>query len=132
MRTPTPPAVTARLVDPVGVMTVPTAAEALGTGVDGVVITSSTASRLELPDAALRAGVPAFCVKPVAADPPAGEHLAAFRAGLAGFLDVVGGGPSPCTLADRMEASWLAEACARSFQEHRPVLRAAVAAPAGE
>jgi predicted dehydrogenase len=98
-RTSTPPAVAARLVDPVGVMTVPTAAEALGTGVDGVVIASSTASHLELPDAALRVGVPAFCEKPVAADPAAGEHLAAFRAELAGFMDVVVGAPSPCTLA---------------------------------
>jgi myo-inositol 2-dehydrogenase / D-chiro-inositol 1-dehydrogenase len=300
-------AVAARLGDTVGVTTVPTAAEVLASGVDGVVIASPTASHLELLDAALRVGVPAFCEKPVAADPVAAEHLvplvqasgvpvqigfqrrfdpafrrakadldagvlgrlttvrsttldpappspayiagsggifrdcsihdldtvrwvtgrevvevyatgtnageaffrdvgdvdtasilltfddgtlgvisntryngrgydarlelhgsldavaagldeslplrsadptvtfpsrpphrffmdrfaAAFRAELAGFLDAVVGAPSPCTLADGLEASWLAEACALSFHEHRPVPRAEVAAAAG-
>lgn len=299
-------AVAARLVDTVGFTTVPSAAEVLASGVDGVVIASSTASHLELLEAALRVG-PAFCEKPVAVDPAAAEHLvplaqarsvpvqigfprrfdpafrrakadldagvlgrlttvrsttldpapppaayiagsggifrdcsihdldtvrwvtgrdvvevyatgtnageaffrdvgdvdtasilltfddgtvgvisntryngrgydvrlelhgsldaiaagldeslplrsadptvtfpsgpphrffmdrfaAAFRAELAGFLDVVAGAPSLCTLADGLEASWLAEACALSFHEHRPVMRAEVAAPAG-
>jgi myo-inositol 2-dehydrogenase/D-chiro-inositol 1-dehydrogenase len=59
------------------------------------------------------------------------RFAAAFRAELAGFLDVVAGAPSLCTLADGLEASWLAEACALSFHEHRPVMRAEVAAPAG-
>ena len=45
----------------------------------------------------------------------------AFRAELAAFTDVVAGAPSPCTLADGVEASWLAEACALSHREHRPV-----------
>jgi phosphoglycerate dehydrogenase-like enzyme len=29
--------------------------------------------------------------------------------------------PSPCTVADGLEADWIAEACARSQREHRPV-----------
>lgn len=29
--------------------------------------------------------------------------------------------PSPCTVADGLEADWIAEACARSQKEHRPV-----------
>ena len=29
--------------------------------------------------------------------------------------------PSPCTVADGLEADWIAEACARSLAEHRPV-----------
>jgi myo-inositol 2-dehydrogenase/D-chiro-inositol 1-dehydrogenase len=48
----------------------------------------------------------------------------AFRAELAAFLDVVAGGRSPCPLTDGLEASWLAEACALSLAEHRPVARA--------
>ena len=50
----------------------------------------------------------------------------AFRAELTAFLDVIAGAPSPCTLADGLEASWLAEACVRSFHEHRPVVRTEV------
>ena len=45
----------------------------------------------------------------------------AFRAELAAFVDVVAGAPSPCTLADGLAASWLAEACTVSWREHRPV-----------
>jgi myo-inositol 2-dehydrogenase/D-chiro-inositol 1-dehydrogenase len=52
----------------------------------------------------------------------------AFRAELAAFLGVVAGAPSPCTLADGLEASWLAEACALSCREHRPVARAELGA----
>ena len=37
------------------------------------------------------------------------------------FLDVAGRRPSPCTIADGLEADWIAEACARSQKEHRPV-----------
>jgi myo-inositol 2-dehydrogenase/D-chiro-inositol 1-dehydrogenase len=46
----------------------------------------------------------------------------AFRAEFETFLDVVAGKrPSPCTVADGLEADWIAEACARSVAEHRPV-----------
>jgi myo-inositol 2-dehydrogenase/D-chiro-inositol 1-dehydrogenase len=46
----------------------------------------------------------------------------AFRAELAAFLDVAASRqPSPCTVADGLEASWIAEACTRSRHEHRPV-----------
>jgi myo-inositol 2-dehydrogenase/D-chiro-inositol 1-dehydrogenase len=45
----------------------------------------------------------------------------AFRAELQAFVDVVAGAPSPCTLREGLEASWLAEACALSLAEHRPV-----------
>jgi myo-inositol 2-dehydrogenase / D-chiro-inositol 1-dehydrogenase len=46
----------------------------------------------------------------------------AFRYELATFLEVAAGSrPSPCTVADGLEASWIAEACTRSCREHRPV-----------
>ncbi len=46
----------------------------------------------------------------------------AFRAELAAFTEVVAGRrTSPCTVADALEASWIAEACALSLREHRPV-----------
>ena len=46
----------------------------------------------------------------------------AFRAEFETFLDVVAGNrPSPCTVADGLEATWIAEACTRSMKEHRPV-----------
>jgi len=46
----------------------------------------------------------------------------AFRRELAMFTEVAGGSaPSPCTVEDGVEASRVAEACARSWQEHRPV-----------
>jgi myo-inositol 2-dehydrogenase / D-chiro-inositol 1-dehydrogenase len=46
----------------------------------------------------------------------------AFRRELSTFLDVAAGKlTSPCTIADGLEASWVAEACARSSREHRPV-----------
>jgi predicted dehydrogenase len=68
-------AAAARLGASVGITVVPTAAEVLACGVDGVVIASATASHLELLEAALRARVPAFCEKPVAADPAAAARL---------------------------------------------------------
>ncbi len=52
----------------------------------------------------------------------------AFHAELSAFLDVVGGAPSPCSLADGLEASWLAEACALSLALRRPVARSEVGA----
>jgi myo-inositol 2-dehydrogenase / D-chiro-inositol 1-dehydrogenase len=46
----------------------------------------------------------------------------AFRAEFETFLDVVAGErPSPCTVADGLEADWIAETCAKSQKEHRPV-----------
>jgi len=50
------------------------------------------------------------------------RFLPAFRAEFGAFLDVVAGHrPSPCTVADGLEADWIAEACAKSLTEHRPV-----------
>jgi myo-inositol 2-dehydrogenase/D-chiro-inositol 1-dehydrogenase len=46
----------------------------------------------------------------------------AFRIEIATFLKVAAGQQtSPCTITDGLEASWIAEACARSLREHRPV-----------
>jgi myo-inositol 2-dehydrogenase / D-chiro-inositol 1-dehydrogenase len=46
----------------------------------------------------------------------------AFRAEFETFLEVAAGKlPSPCTVADGLEAGWIAEACVRSAAEHRPV-----------
>jgi myo-inositol 2-dehydrogenase/D-chiro-inositol 1-dehydrogenase len=46
----------------------------------------------------------------------------AFRAELAAFTDLVAGGhPSPCTVAEALEAGWIAEAATQSLQERRPV-----------
>jgi myo-inositol 2-dehydrogenase/D-chiro-inositol 1-dehydrogenase len=52
---------------------------------------------------------------------------AAFRAELAAFTDVVAGRrDSPCTVADALEASWIAEAATLSMQRHTPVTMAEV------
>lgn len=46
----------------------------------------------------------------------------AYRAELSAFTEVVAGSrPSPCTVADALEAGWIAEACTLSLKEHRPV-----------
>ncbi|MFF0221247.1 Gfo/Idh/MocA family oxidoreductase [Streptomyces sp. NPDC004629] len=46
----------------------------------------------------------------------------AYRAELTAFTEVVAGRrPSPCTIADALEAGWIAEACTLSLREHRPV-----------
>jgi myo-inositol 2-dehydrogenase/D-chiro-inositol 1-dehydrogenase len=46
----------------------------------------------------------------------------AFRAELAAFTEVVAGTRrSPCTVADAVESSWVAEAATVSLREHRPV-----------
>jgi myo-inositol 2-dehydrogenase/D-chiro-inositol 1-dehydrogenase len=46
----------------------------------------------------------------------------AFRTEFETFLDVAAGKqPSPCTVADGLEADWIAEACVRSAAEHRPI-----------
>jgi myo-inositol 2-dehydrogenase / D-chiro-inositol 1-dehydrogenase len=47
---------------------------------------------------------------------------AAFQAELTAFVEVVAGAtPSPCTVADAVQTAYVAEACARSLAEHRPV-----------
>jgi myo-inositol 2-dehydrogenase/D-chiro-inositol 1-dehydrogenase len=46
----------------------------------------------------------------------------AYRRELAAFTEVVAGTrESPCTVADAVEAGWIAEACTLSRNEHRPV-----------
>lgn len=46
----------------------------------------------------------------------------AFRAELTAFTEVVAGRrTSPCTVADALEATWIADACTLSLREHRPV-----------
>ncbi|MEV6012912.1 Gfo/Idh/MocA family oxidoreductase [Streptomyces sp. NPDC051976] len=50
------------------------------------------------------------------------RFAAAYRAELTAFTEVVAGSlPSPCTVADALEAGWIAEACTLSLHEHRPV-----------
>ncbi|MFF3873761.1 Gfo/Idh/MocA family oxidoreductase [Streptomyces sp. NPDC001978] len=50
------------------------------------------------------------------------RFTAAYRAELTAFTEVVAGTrPSPCTVADALEAGWIAEACTLSVAEHRPV-----------
>ena len=46
----------------------------------------------------------------------------AYRRELAAFTELVAGTrESPCTVADAVEAGWIAEACTLSLREHRPV-----------
>jgi myo-inositol 2-dehydrogenase/D-chiro-inositol 1-dehydrogenase len=47
----------------------------------------------------------------------------AYRRELAAFAELVDGSrtESPCTVADAVEAGWIAEACTLSLHEHRPV-----------
>ncbi|MEU0026621.1 Gfo/Idh/MocA family oxidoreductase [Streptomyces sp. NPDC006335] len=57
------------------------------------------------------------------------RFTAAYRAELTAFTEVVAGTrPSPCTIADALEAGWIAEACTLSLHEHRPVTIAEVRA----
>ncbi|SCE55921.1 myo-inositol 2-dehydrogenase / D-chiro-inositol 1-dehydrogenase [Streptomyces sp. DpondAA-F4a] len=53
-----------------GARAVASAAEVLAAGVDAVVITSATAAHADLIGRAARAGLPAFCEKPIALDLP--------------------------------------------------------------
>lgn len=78
--------------------------------------------------AGLDQGLPLRSADPTVGFPTGPAHsffmdrfAAAFRAELQAFVDVVAGAPSPCTLREGLEASWLAEACALSLAEHRPV-----------
>ncbi|MFF7381953.1 Gfo/Idh/MocA family oxidoreductase [Streptomyces griseoluteus] len=51
----------------------------------------------------------------------------AYRAELTAFTEVVAGTrPSPCTVEEALEATWIAEACTLSLREHRPVTLAEV------
>ncbi|MCL7425857.1 Gfo/Idh/MocA family oxidoreductase [Streptomyces sp. YS415] len=78
--------------------------------------------------------LPLRSVEPGAAFPAGTPHdffmdrfAAAYRAELAAFIEVVAGArTSPCTVADALEAGWIAEACTRSLHEHRPVTVAEV------
>jgi myo-inositol 2-dehydrogenase/D-chiro-inositol 1-dehydrogenase len=50
------------------------------------------------------------------------RFAAAYRAELTAFTEVVAGRrPSPCTVADALEAGWIAEACTLSLREYRTV-----------
>ena len=79
--------------------------------------------------AGLDDGLPMASAEPSTSFPAGPAHTffmdrlaAAFRIEIATFIDVAAGRvASPCTLADGLESSWIAEACARSLVEHRPV-----------
>ncbi|WP_055524569.1 Gfo/Idh/MocA family protein [Streptomyces graminilatus] len=50
------------------------------------------------------------------------RFVPAYRAELTAFTEVVAGTrTSPCTVAEALEAGWIADACTLSLQEHRPV-----------
>jgi myo-inositol 2-dehydrogenase / D-chiro-inositol 1-dehydrogenase len=74
-------------------------------------------------------GLPLRSVEPGVSWPAGPPHsffmdrlAPAFRAELAAFTELVAGTrPSPCTVADAMEAGWIAEAATLSRLEHRPV-----------
>ncbi|MER6674028.1 Gfo/Idh/MocA family oxidoreductase [Streptomyces sp. NPDC000983] len=73
--------------------------------------------------------LPLRSVEPGATFPAGTPHdffmdrfAAAYRAELTAFTEVVAGTrPSPCTVAEALEAGWIAEACTLSLREHRPV-----------
>jgi myo-inositol 2-dehydrogenase/D-chiro-inositol 1-dehydrogenase len=67
-----------RLARAVGATVAPTVDEIFTWGVDAVVITSATSAHADLLTRAARAGLPAFCEKPIAADLP--STLRALRA----------------------------------------------------
>ncbi|MFD1272432.1 Gfo/Idh/MocA family oxidoreductase [Streptomyces kaempferi] len=78
---------------------------------------------------AWRTNSPCARWNPVPPSPPSTPHdffmdrfAPAYRAELTAFTEVVAGrATSPCTVADAIEASWIAEACALSLAEHRAV-----------
>ncbi|CAM5736515.1 Gfo/Idh/MocA family oxidoreductase [Streptomyces hirsutus] len=73
--------------------------------------------------------LPLWSVEPGATFPAGTPHdffmdrfTAAYRAELTAFTEVVAGSRlSPCTVADALEAGWIADACTLSLHEHRPV-----------
>ncbi|MFE7753594.1 Gfo/Idh/MocA family oxidoreductase [Streptomyces sp. NPDC057418] len=73
----------AQVAERTGATTAASAAEVLACGVDAVVIASATAAHAELIGRAARAGLPAFCEKPIALDLPGtlGALLEVDRAG---------------------------------------------------
>lgn len=83
--------------------------------------------------------LPLRSTEPGAAFPAGPPHhffmdrfAAAYRAELAAFTEVAAGRrPSPCTVADAVEAGLIAEACALSLRERRPVPMADVRREAG-
>jgi myo-inositol 2-dehydrogenase / D-chiro-inositol 1-dehydrogenase len=197
------PAAIDRIVEKYGATPAATPADLLTSGVDGVVIAAATDAHPQLILAAVEAGLPVFCEKPVAkgaaeaaevlrhcagatvqigynrrfdtgfaaarkavregelgwlhtvrsttmdpAPPPDGyiassggifrdcsvhdfdiirfvtgrEVVEVYGRELAAFTEVVAGTrESPCTVADAVEAGWIAEACTRSMHEHRPI-----------
>jgi myo-inositol 2-dehydrogenase/D-chiro-inositol 1-dehydrogenase len=55
------------------------------------------------------------------------RFAAAYRLELAAFVELVAGErESPCTVADAVEAGWIAEACTLSMHERRPVMMSEV------
>ncbi|MBP2358091.1 MULTISPECIES: Gfo/Idh/MocA family protein [Streptomyces] len=60
----------ARVAERTGATTATSASEVLASGVDAVVIASATSAHAELIGRAARAGLPAFCEKPIALDLP--------------------------------------------------------------
>ncbi|MEV6165659.1 Gfo/Idh/MocA family oxidoreductase [Streptomyces sp. NPDC052052] len=68
--TDTDPARAAEVAHRVGATAVDGAAEMFGAGLDAVVIASATSAHAELIGRAARAGLPAFCEKPIALDLP--------------------------------------------------------------
>ena len=62
-------------VERLGVEAAGSPAELLAAGVDGVVIAAATSAHPELILAALEAGLPTFCEKPVSSDPKASEDI---------------------------------------------------------
>jgi myo-inositol 2-dehydrogenase / D-chiro-inositol 1-dehydrogenase len=71
------PGAIAATVDSLGATAVGSAEEMLAANIDAVVIASSTPTHLPLLRAAVSAGIPAFCEKPVAEDPWAAVGLVA-------------------------------------------------------
>jgi myo-inositol 2-dehydrogenase/D-chiro-inositol 1-dehydrogenase len=79
--------------------------------------------------AGLDEGLPLRSADPTVSFPSGPPHAffmdrlaEAFRAELAAFTELVAGRRlSPCTIADGLEASWVAEACTRSWRDNRPV-----------
>lgn len=79
--------------------------------------------------AGLDAGLPMRSADPETDFPAGPAHTffmdrlsTAFAAEMAAFCAVVAGErPSPCTVIDGLEASWVAEAATLSWREHRPV-----------
>ncbi|MEU6344139.1 Gfo/Idh/MocA family oxidoreductase [Streptomyces sp. NPDC046977] len=77
----------------------------------------------------LEDGLPLRSVEPGARFPAGPPHRffldrfrAAYQAELAAFTEVVAGRrPSPCSVADAVEAGWIAEACTLSLRDRRPV-----------